>query len=68
MFTGRQTELTHLEELYRTSLPSLVVLRGRRRIGKSRLIAEFAAKHPEHSFWNFSGLPPTEGTTAQTQR
>ena len=41
MFYGRETELTALDELWEKSVASLVVCRGRRRIGKSTLIGEF---------------------------
>ncbi len=44
---------------------SLVVLKGRRRIGKSRLVEEFGR---DHEFYAFSGLLPTKKTTAQSQR
>ena len=44
---------------------SIAVIRGRRRIGKSRLIAEFAKNE---RFYRFSGIPPVEGTTAQSQK
>nr|MBA3814824.1 ATPase [Alphaproteobacteria bacterium] len=44
---------------------SLVVVRGRRRIGKSRLIEEFAK---DKRFIRFSGIPPTEDVTDQSQR
>ncbi|MBF5058972.1 AAA family ATPase [Candidatus Neptunochlamydia vexilliferae] len=40
-------------------------MRGRRRIGKSRLIEEFGSGMTTHFF---VGLPPTPGTTAQSQR
>jgi hypothetical protein len=43
---------------------SLVVIQGRRRIGKSRLIEEFAK---DHTFYQFSGMPPTKKTTIQSQ-
>jgi hypothetical protein len=67
-FIGRKEELERLSTLYRKEVPSLVVVNGRRRIGKSRLIKEFASKVAERKFWSFAGLAPEEGTTAQTQR
>ena len=42
IFIGRKPELEHLEALYKKKKPSLVLIKGRRRIGKSRLIREFA--------------------------
>lgn len=68
IFVGRTPELERLKALHNKKTPSLVVVKGRRRIGKSRLIAEFAAKCPENKFWSFAGLAPIEGTTAQSQR
>ncbi len=64
-FIGRKAELARLSLLRDKKTASLVVVTGRRRIGKSRLITEFA-KHT--SFFQFSGLPPTEKTTTQDQR
>ena len=64
-FIGRAEELSRLESLARSSRSSLVVIKGRRRIGKSRLVAEFAR---DKVFLSFSGLSPTEGVTAQHQR
>jgi len=43
-FIGRKQELEYLRVLHNKQMPSLVVIKGRRRVGKSRLIAEFAAK------------------------
>jgi uncharacterized protein len=67
-FIGRTEELEKLQTLYNKSTPSLVVVKGRRRIGKSRLIIEFASKNKPHRLWNFAGLAPQEGITAQHQR
>ena len=41
MFIGRGQELHTLQELYVQSGFGMVVIQGRRRIGKSTLIAEF---------------------------
>ena len=67
-FIGRKQELEKLKALQRKAIPSLVVVKGRRRIGKSRLIAEFASQTPKHKLWSFAGLAPQDGMTAQTQR
>lgn len=64
-FIGRKTELKDLERLFKKKTSSLVVIQGRRRIGKSRLAQEFGKKH---SFIQLTGMPPTQGTTAQSQR
>jgi len=41
MFAGREKELEELEKLYKTKTFQMVVIYGRRRIGKSTLIAQF---------------------------
>ncbi len=40
-FYGREDELSRLSRLLKKKTSSLVVIKGRRRIGKSRLIQEF---------------------------
>lgn len=67
-FIGRKPELERLKALYKKKLASLVVLKGRRRIGKSRLIAEFAKISGSQTFWSFAGLAPEDGVSAQDQR
>jgi hypothetical protein len=54
-----------LQELFKKKSASLVVIRGRRRIGKSRLAQEFANKIPHYVF---SGLPPTNDISSADQR
>lgn len=63
-FIGRKKELESLELLLKKKSSSLVVIRGRRRIGKSRLIKEFVS---EKKNWVFTGIPPIPGTTKQRQ-
>ncbi|MBP6986543.1 MAG: AAA family ATPase [Alphaproteobacteria bacterium] len=63
-FVGRKKELQDLEFLLRKKTASLVVIKGRRRIGKSRLIQEFGAKH---RFYQFTGLAPNKDSTIQSQ-
>lgn len=65
LFTGRKRELQDLKSLLAKKSASLVVIRGRRRIGKSRLVDEFAKGMP---FFAFTGLPPDKDTNAKTQR
>ncbi len=67
-FIGRQVELATLSALFKKRSASLVVTKGRRRIGKSRLIEEFAARSAVDAFYRFSGIVPTKETTAQSQR
>jgi AAA+ ATPase superfamily predicted ATPase len=64
-FIGREIEMDRLKSLLEKKSASLIVVRGRRRIGKSRLLAEFGK---EMKTYFFSGNPPVRKTTAQTQR
>ncbi len=64
-FVGRDIELQRLEDLSRSARACLVVIKGRRRIGKSRLAEEFGRNKV---FLPFSGLAPVKGVTAQDQR
>jgi len=66
MFYGRETELNTLDELWEKSLASLVVCRGRRRIGKSTLVGEFAKRSKARLFL-FEGVAPKPGVTNATQ-
>jgi len=52
-FIGREHELSMLSNLFGNLTANLVVVKGRRRVGKSRLIAEFAKDYP---FYSFAGL------------
>jgi len=65
-FYGRERELGLLEELLDSKVARLVVLRGRRRIGKSRLAEKFEESFDKH--FTFVGLPPEEGVTDEIQR
>lgn len=64
-FVGRDNELRRLEDLSKSGRSCLTVIKGRRRIGKSRLAEEFG-KGKE--FLPFSGLAPVKGMSAQDQR
>ncbi len=64
-FVGRDNELRRLEDLSHSGRACLTVIKGRRRIGKSRLIEEFGK---DKKFLSFSGLAPVKGVTAQDQR
>jgi uncharacterized protein len=65
-FIGRETDLARLRELRRKKSASLVVVTGRRRIGKSRLVEEFSKDFPR--FLQFSGLAPDKGIGPRQQR
>ena len=66
-FIGREEHLARLAGLWEKRTPSLVTCRGRRRIGKSRLVEEFARRSAKR-FLRFSGLPPAPGQTDADQR
>lgn len=66
-FVGRDNELSALHDLTKKRVSSLAVIKGRRRIGKSRLVEEFAQKS-NYKFLKFSGIPPHSQTTAQSER
>lgn len=64
-FIGRALELARLHDISKLAKPSMVVITGRRRIGKSRLVHEFARSQ---AFLSFSGIAPASSSTAQDQR
>lgn len=64
-FFGRKHELQILNNLLSKRTASLVVIKGRRRVGKTRLAEEFSKKM-EH--YIFVGLAPEKKITAQMQR
>ncbi len=64
-FIGRNKELALLERYTKKNIASLIVVKGRRRIGKSRLIEEFIRARRSYCF---AGLVPNEKTTAQSER
>ncbi len=65
-FIGRKRELESLKGLLRKKSPSLVVIRGRRRIGKSRLAEEFSSAF--NKAYILTGIAPEPGVTANDQR
>jgi len=66
MFFGRKEQIDRLLALWRKQVPSLVVCRGRRRIGKSTLIREFAHVSGGR-FLKFEGLAPDEHMSNRKQ-
>ena len=64
-FIGRQSELAELERFTKKTSASFIVVCGRRRIGKSRLIQEFGLRFD--TFYTFSGLPPEANVTMHDQ-
>lgn len=65
-FFGREAQMEKLESLWRKSTGSFVVVAGRRRIGKSTLVEEFAARSG-CDFIEIAGLAPDERMTNQRQ-
>lgn len=65
LFIGRERELGILREYLTARSASLLVIKGRRRIGKSRLIEEFSIALRTLYFF---GLAPEEKITAEDQR
>jgi hypothetical protein len=66
MFYGRREELEALDGLWGKAASSFVVCSGRRRVGKSTLVEEFAARS-KCRFIEITGLAPDEGVTNETQ-
>ncbi|MBI4604601.1 MAG: AAA family ATPase, partial [Planctomycetes bacterium] len=62
-FLGRAAELALLREKYRSPRSELVVIYGRRRIGKSRLVQHFSRDKPSLQFEGLEG----ERTPAQVK-
>ena len=67
MFVGRERDLKDLDALWGRDHGVLVTCRGRRRIGKSTLIEEFAARGADR-FFCIEGLAPRKGMTDAVQR
>ena len=65
-FFGRESYLEKLDALWRKTTSSLVVVAGRRRIGKSTLVEEFAARS-KCDFIEIVGLAPDDKMTNQRQ-
>ena len=65
-FLGRENELESLRLLLDKQSSSIVACRGRRRIGKSTLIREFARRN-ELAFVNIDGLAPQPKQTNHDQ-
>ena len=67
MFIGREAQLEELSGLWGRDSGVLVTCRGRRRIGKSTLIEEFAAR-TANNFIAIDGLAPRKGMSDDVQR
>lgn len=60
-FVGREYELGLLKEQEKMSRPSLIIVYGRRRVGKTRLITQF---YKDEELWRFDGVE-NEGKQVQ---
>ena len=67
MFVGREEYLKDLNDFWGRDSGVLVTCRGRRRIGKSTLIEEFASTSAER-FYSIDGLAPHKRMTDELQR
>ena len=63
MFFGREDQMEQLEALWAKRVSSLVTCRGRRRVGKSTLVEEFARRSGAR-FIKIEGVRPGGKTTA----
>ena len=66
MFYGREEDLTDLNDLWKKRTASLVTCKGRRRIGKSTLVEEFA-RRSRARFIEIVGEAPRKGMTNADQ-
>ena len=66
MFIGREDQLNDLKALCQKQTSSLVTCRGRRRIGKSTLIAEFA-RQSKARLIRLEGLRPNRAYSNETE-
>ena len=65
-FIGRTDMLKRMEALWKKRTPSLITCRGRRRIGKSTLIEEFARRTADN-FISIDGQAPGDGINNSVQ-
>lgn len=63
-FIGREDELSRLNGVASLRRSAMVVIKGRRRVGKSRLVSEFAK---DKVFLPFAGMAPIDSVSAQDQ-
>jgi len=67
-FIGRTRELADLEATAGLPGAKFIVIKGRRRVGKSRLAQEFGKRHPHMAFHYLTGLPPLNPPSASVER
>lgn len=66
MFIGREYEIQEISSLIERKKASLIICKGRRRIGKSTLIHEIA-KRNDVLIYDFEGLAPSSSQTSRHQ-
>lgn len=64
-FIGREAEMARLKGLLSTRSANLIVVRGRRRIGKSRLLAEFGKEIKSFFFLEIPGAQDNSAIAAR---
>ena len=64
-FVGRNHELALLEKLYNSKKFEMLIMHGRRRVGKSYLLGHFAKLHRKNTVY-FTGDKSSEKTNVQT--
>lgn len=67
-FVGREAEISQIMQLTRLKKACFVVIKGRRRIGKSRLAQECARLLKGYQQVYMTGLAPEAGITAEKER
>lgn len=67
MFIGRQSELTFLEQKYQSAGGQLIVLYGRRRVGKTETLRKFC-ENKEHIFYTCAEIPEEQQLSSFSQR
>jgi uncharacterized protein len=66
-FIGRSNEMADLDTTAQLPGAKFIVIKGRRRVGKSRLAKEFGKRHAKMPTYYITGLPPTETGSAQAE-
>ena len=64
IFIGRKKELDLLESLYKSGKFEMLILHGRRRVGKSYLVSHFAKNHQKNVVY-FTGDKSSEKSNVQ---
>ena len=67
MFIGRKEELSYLEERYRSKEAQMIVLYGRRRVGKTETLRKFC-EGKQHVFYSCTECPDHQQLEAFSQR